>query len=128
MEQSTRTKPLDRYLSPLDVWGMAFGCMVGWGVVAMPGTTFLPVAGPAGTALAMLIGMVIMLIIAANFSYLMGRNSMTGGVYSYTKEAFGRDHAFLTQKSKNSPILFRWRDELPKSITMNACSFLRSMV
>ena len=96
MEQSTRTKPLDRYLSPLDVWGMAFGCMVGWGVVAMPGTTFLPVAGPAGTALAMLIGMVIMLIIAANFSYLMGRNSMTGGVYSYTKEAFGRDHAFLS--------------------------------
>ena len=62
----------------------------------MPGTTFLPVAGPAGTALAMLIGMVIMLIIAANFSYLMGRNSMTGGVYSYTKEAFGRDHAFLS--------------------------------
>ena len=96
MDQSTRTKPLDRYLSPLDVWGMAFGCMVGWGVVAMPGTTFLPVAGPAGTALAMLIGMVIMLIIAANFSYLMGRNSMTGGVYSYTKEAFGRDHAFLS--------------------------------
>lgn len=31
------TKPLDRYLSPLDVWAMAFGCMVGWGVFAMPG-------------------------------------------------------------------------------------------
>ena len=28
-------KPLDRYLSPLDVWAMAFGCMVGWGVFAM---------------------------------------------------------------------------------------------
>ncbi len=67
------TKPLDRYLSPLDVWAMAFGCMVGWGVFAMPGTTFLPVAGPAGTLIAMLIGMVIMLIVARNISYLMGR-------------------------------------------------------
>ena len=96
MDQENRVKPLDRYLSPLDVWGMAFGCMVGWGVFAMPGTTFLPVAGPAGTALAMLISMVIMLVIAENFSYLMSRSSMTGGVYSYTKEAFGRDHAFLS--------------------------------
>ena len=88
-------RALDRYLSPMDVWAMAFGCIVGWGVFAMPGTTFLPVAGPAGTVIAMLIGMVIMLIIGGNFSYLMGRTSITGGAYSYTKEAFGRDHAFL---------------------------------
>ena len=95
--QKTHTsKPLDRYLSVIDVWAMAFGCMVGWGVFAMPGTTFLPVAGPLGTMLSMLIGMVIMLIIAANLSYLMGRSAVTGGVYTYTKEAFGRDHAFLS--------------------------------
>ena len=96
MDQNTVTKPLDRYLSKTDVWGMAFGCMVGWGVFAMPGTTFLPVAGPAGTLIAMMIGMIIMLIISGNFAYLMRRSSMTGGVYSYTKEAFGRDHAFLS--------------------------------
>ena len=75
---------------------MAFGCMVGWGVFAMPGTTFLPVGGPAGTLISLTAGMVIMLIIGANFTYLMGRTSITGGVYSYTKEAFGRDHAFLS--------------------------------
>ena len=88
-------KPLDRYLSGIDVWAMAFGCMIGWGVFAMPGTTFLPVAGPLGTMMSMLIGMVIMLIIASNLSYMMGRSSVTGGVYAYTREAFGRDHAFL---------------------------------
>ena len=89
------SRALDRYLSPLDVWGLALGCMVGWGVFAMPGNTFLPVAGPAGTAIAMVVGMVIMLVIGSNFSYLMGRSAITGGMYSYTKEAFGRDHAFL---------------------------------
>ena len=41
----------------LDVWAMAFGCMVGWGTFVMPGTTFLPVAGPAGTVISMTIGM-----------------------------------------------------------------------
>ena len=88
-------KPLDRYLSKTDVWAIAFGCMIGWGVFAMPGTTFLPVAGPAGTLISMLLGMAFMLVIGSNFSYLMGRSAMTGGAYTYTKEAFGRDHAFL---------------------------------
>ena len=50
-------KPLDRYLSPVDVWAIAFGCMVGWGVFAMPGSTFLPIAGPAGTLVSMLLGL-----------------------------------------------------------------------
>ena len=58
MDEQNRTKGLDRYLSPVDVWAMAFGVMVGWGVFAMPGNTFLPVAGPAGTLIAMVIGMV----------------------------------------------------------------------
>ena len=96
VQNSAQAKALDRYLSPVDVWAMAFGCMVGWGVFAMPGTTFLPVAGPAGTLLAFTIGTLIMLVIGSNFSYLMGRSSITGGIYSYTKEAFGRDHAFLS--------------------------------
>ena len=88
-------KPLDRYLKPWDVWAIAFGCMVGWGVFAMPGTTFLPFAGPAGTMISMLLGMAFMLVIGSNFAYLMGRSAVTGGIYSYTKESFGRDHAFL---------------------------------
>jgi signal transduction histidine kinase/CheY-like chemotaxis protein len=85
-----------RYLSVLDVWAMAFGCMVGWGTFVMPGTTFLPVAGPAGTVIAMVIGICIMLVIGCNLAFFMNRSTRAGGVYSYTKEAFGRDHAFLS--------------------------------
>ena len=95
MNYERTAKPLAKYLSQVDVFAMAFGCMVGWGVFAMPGNTFLPVAGPAGTLIAMIIGMAIMLIIGNNLAYLMKRSSITGGIYSYTKEAFGRDHAFL---------------------------------
>ena len=75
---NTQTKPLDRYLTPVDVWAMAFGCMVGWGVFAMPGTTFLLVAGPLGICIAMTIGTLIMLIIGKNFIYLMGKSRHAG--------------------------------------------------
>ncbi|MBR0352873.1 MAG: amino acid permease [Oscillospiraceae bacterium] len=95
MDERGGAKPLDRYLSTIDVWAMAFGCMIGWGAFVMPGTTFLPIAGPAGTVLALLIGLVVMLVIGYSVSYLMARSPRTGGLYSYTKEAFGRDHAFL---------------------------------
>ena len=69
--------------------------MVGWGAFVMPGTTFLPVAGPAGTLIAMAVGVIVMLIIGFSTSWLMERSPRTGGIYLYTKEAFGRDHAFL---------------------------------
>ncbi len=82
-------------LSKLDIWAMAFGCMVGWGAFVMPGVTFLPLAGPAGTIISMAIGLAVMLVIATSLSYLMMRSPGSGGIYSYAKEAFGRDHAFL---------------------------------
>ena len=85
----------DRYLSPLDVLAITFGCTIGWGAFVMPGTSFLPAAGPLGTLVALAIGVGVMLVIGANFSYLMQHQPGTGGVYAYTKAAFGRDHAFL---------------------------------
>ncbi len=95
ISQPEPSQELDRYLSPVDVWAIAFGCAVGWGAFVMPGTTFLPIAGPAGTLISMLISAVFILILGTNFAYLMQRNPGTGGVYSYIKEVFGRDHAFL---------------------------------
>ena len=94
-EQDHTANQEERNLSRLDVWAIAFGCMVGWGSFVMPGSTFLPVAGPAGTIISMAIGLVITLVIAGCIVHLMQRSAASGGLYIYTKEALGRDHAFL---------------------------------
>ena len=96
MKISKGTNTDGKNLASYDVWALAFGCMIGWGVFVMPGTTFLPIAGPAGTVISMIIGTLLTLVIGYNFSYMINRNSRPGGVYSYTKEAFGREHAFLS--------------------------------
>ena len=90
-----KRRRFNRYFSQIDVWAIAFGCMVGWGAFVMPGTTFIPLAGPAGTIIAMTISIIIMLAIANNYAFLINRRPSIGGVYAYTKEAFGQDHAFL---------------------------------
>lgn len=82
-------------LGLLGAWALAFGCAVGWGAFVMPGSVFLPKAGPLGTALGVLTGGIVMAVIAWNYHFMMNRNPGPGGAYTYAKEAFGIDHGFL---------------------------------
>ncbi len=87
---------LVRRLSPLAVWALSFGCSVGWGAFVMPGTTFLPIAGPLGTTLGVVIGALVMLVIGVNYAYLMNRYPDAGGTFAFAKMVFGYDHGFLS--------------------------------
>ena len=93
MNNNTRLTP---YLTMLGVWALAFGCSVGQGAFVMPGTTFLPIAGPVGTAVGIGLGAVVMLVLAWNYHFLMNRFPDSGGTYTYTKKCFGYDHGFLS--------------------------------
>ena len=85
-----------KYLGVLGAWALAFGCSVGWGSFVMPGTTFLPIAGPIGTAVGLSLGGLVMLLLAVNYHYLMNKYPDGGGAYTYTKLAFGYDHGFVS--------------------------------
>ncbi len=85
-----------KYLGLMGAWALAFGCSVGWGSFVMPGTTFLPIAGPIGTAIGLGLGGLVMLVLAVNYHYLMNRYPDGGGTYTYTKMTFGYDHGFLS--------------------------------
>ena len=76
-------------------WALAFGCAVGWDAVSLPGTTFLPTAGPLGTVLGLLLGGLVMAVVARNFHFMINRHPGPGGVYAYAAEAFGSDHGFI---------------------------------
>lgn len=86
---------LERYVTPLAAWALAFGCAVGWGAFMMPGSTFLPTAGPIGTVIGIVIGGIIMIIIGFNYHYMINLYPDAGGAFTYTKKEFGYDHGFL---------------------------------
>ena len=91
-KQETR---LEKKLSPLNVWALALGCIIGWGAFVMPGNTFLGNAGPLGTAIAMGIAAVIMIVIAFNYNFMINKYPVAGGEMTYTRMAFGDNRAFL---------------------------------
>ena len=86
---------LEKKLSPVNVWALALGCIIGWGAFVMPGNTFLGKAGPLGTAIAMGIATLIMIVIAFNYNYMINKFPVAGGEFTYTQKAFGSNHAFI---------------------------------
>lgn len=97
MENQTNANEvrLEKKLSPVNVWALALGCIIGWGAFVMPGNTFLGKAGPLGTAIAMSIATIIMIIIAFNYNYMINKFPIAGGEFTYTQKSFGNNHAFI---------------------------------
>lgn len=85
---------LDKKLSPINVWALALGCIIGWGAFVMPGNTFLGKAGPLGTAIAMGIAAIVMIIISFNYNYMINKYPVAGGEFTYSQQAFGKKHGF----------------------------------
>ena len=92
---SNKQANLRKVMRPIDVWGLALGAIIGWGCFVLPGNAFLPKAGPGGTAVGMLIGALMIIVIAASYGYLIRKFPQSGGEFIYTKEAFGKRNAFV---------------------------------
>ena len=79
----------------MHVWAIAFGCVIGWGSFINPGKKFLPNSGVAGTAIAMAMGALVMIIIAFSYAYMVPKYPKAGGEFTFTKMCFGKNMAFV---------------------------------
>lgn len=86
---------LQRQLNPMSVWALAFGCVIGWGSFINPGKKFLPNSGVYGTAIAMVLGALVMVIIAFSYAYMVPKFPKAGGEFTFTKHCFGKTMAFI---------------------------------
>ena len=94
--QNEMRQELAPHLSPLNAWAFSLGTSLGWGSLVITSSNYLASAGPLGSALGLILGALIMLVIARNYFYMMNCYPEAGGAYTYSKEAFGYDHGFLT--------------------------------
>lgn len=94
MKKKKKVK-LQKSLSPLNVWALALGSIIGWGCFVLPGNLFLETAGPLGTAIGMGIGAIIMIMIVGNYAYMVKESPVAGGEFAFALQGFGRNHAFI---------------------------------
>lgn len=95
MSNKKNETQLKKTLSPANVLALAFGCIIGWGAFVMPGNTFLPKAGPMGTALGMTLAILVMLVIVFNYHYMINKFPIAGGGFTYAQKSFGKLHGFI---------------------------------
>lgn len=95
MDEKTTQGGLKRQLTPMHVWAIAFGCVIGWGSFINPGKKFLPNSGVAGTAIAMVLGALVMIIIAFSYAYMVPKYPKAGGEFTFTKMCLGKNMAFI---------------------------------
>lgn len=91
----TNNQELKKVLNPMSVWAIAFGCIIGWGSFINPGKKFLPNSGVAGTAIAMILGALVMIIIAFSYAYMVPKFPKAGGEFTFTKMCFGKIPAYI---------------------------------
>jgi len=94
-KNNAQTPALRRQLSPMNVWALAFGCVIGWGSFINPGKKFLPNSGVAGTAIAMVLGALVMIIIAFSYAYMVPKYPKAGGEFTFAKNCFGKRAAYI---------------------------------
>lgn len=89
-------KAKNKRISAFGALGLSIGTAIGWGSFVVTGSSFLSKAGPMGSMIGVIIGMLIMLVLAYNYHYLMNKYpSSNGGIYTFAKNILGGDHAFL---------------------------------
>ena len=93
--QPTEEVKFEKALSPLSIWGLALGAMIGWGCFVLPGNEFLPKGGPLGSTIGLIIGAMMIIIISFSYSYLIRKFPVAGGEFVYAYAAFGKLPAFI---------------------------------
>lgn len=83
------------YLNPLMAISLSLGYAIGWNSFVMPGTAFLPVAGPLGTILGIVAGAAVLIFIAWCYHTIAKKVPGPGGSFIFTNTVLGNDHAFL---------------------------------
>lgn len=94
MSSEKKTGAFKKDLKKMDIWALALGAIIGWGCFVMPGTTFLPKAGPS-SIIGLLLGGLVMSIISISYGYCIKKFPLSGGEFVYADASFGKVHAFI---------------------------------
>lgn len=86
---------LEKSMSPLAIWALAFGAIIGWGAFVMPGLRFLPGSGPIGAVIGFFVGGIMLMFVALAYGRLVGAFPIAGGVFAFAYAAFGPTLSFI---------------------------------
>ena len=86
---------LDKSMSPLAIWALAFGSIIGWGAFVMPGLRFLPTSGPLAACIGFALGGILLMFVAVSYGKIVGMYPVAGGAFAFAYAVFGSSASFV---------------------------------
>ncbi|SMB93762.1 Amino acid transporter [Desulfonispora thiosulfatigenes DSM 11270] len=85
---------LTKNLSPVAIWSIALGTIIGFGAFVLPGE-WLKLGGPGGILIGFTLGGLFMLVISRSYGFMVEKIPIAGGAAAYAYGVLGRPHAFI---------------------------------
>lgn len=86
---------LQKSLSPIQVWALALGSIVGWGCFVLPGDSFLPNSGPMAALIGFAAGAFLLMFVAQAYAHMINYCPVAGGEYAYAYIGYGPTPSFI---------------------------------
>ena len=86
---------LEKSMSPLAIWALAFGAIIGWGAFVMPGLRFLPQSGPMAACIGFALGGIMLMFVAVSYGKIVGMYPVAGGAFAFAYAVFGSSASFV---------------------------------
>jgi APA family basic amino acid/polyamine antiporter len=91
--QQKRTS-LDKVMSGMDLFGLAFGAMIGWGWVVLAGD-WLRLGGVLGTVVAFAVGALMCILVSIVYAELTSAMPVAGGPFVFVYRGLGENFGWL---------------------------------
>ena len=95
MKENSRQTQLAKVLSPMQVWALALGSIIGWGCFILPADSFLPNSGPLGTVIGFAVAALVLCPVVLTYGDMIKHAPVAGGEYAHTYMGFGQKWAFV---------------------------------
>lgn len=93
-EQKLHKSKFGKVLNRKDVFGLAFGAMIGWSWVTMSGT-WISGAGTLGAIMAFVVGGILVLFVGLTYAELTPAMPQCGGEHVFSFRALGKNFSFV---------------------------------
>ncbi len=94
-ENTEKRAHLNKTMSPLATWSLAFGSIIGWGAFVMPSLRFLPQSGPLAACIGFALGGILLMFVAVSYGKIVGKYPVAGGAFAYAYASFGTTASFI---------------------------------
>ena len=90
-----RRATLSKTLSKLDIFGLAFGAMIGWGWVVFAGE-WIRMAGAVGSSVAFIIGALMCVSVSLVYAEMTAALPVAGGPVAFSYRGLGETWSWIT--------------------------------